>query len=120
LISVLIGIMLVWSAWGVAKEALHMLLDGVPEGTDIKEIKLAICKVSGVIGLDDLHVWAISAHDSGLSCHAVMESESLSSAVATVSKIKAMLRDKFHIDHATIEIQLTPGPHDGERMDEGL
>lgn len=120
LISVLIGVMLVWSAWGVAKEALHMLLDGVPEGTDIKEIKRAICRIPGVTDLDDLHVWAISAHDSGLSCHAIMESADLPSVIATVSKIKIMLRDKFHIDHATIEIQLTQGPHDGERMDEGV
>lgn len=120
LISVLIGVMLIWSAWGVVKEALHMLLDGVPEGIEIKKVKQMIGDVPGVIGVCDLHVWAISAHDSGLSCHAIVDTKNLPSAVAIVSKIKLMLRDTFHIEHATIEIQLTPGPHDGERMDEGL
>lgn len=120
LISVLIGVMLIWSAWGVIKEALHMLLDGVPEGMEIKKVKQAISRVPGVIGVCDLHVWALSAHDSGLSCHAIVDTKSLPSAVEIVSKVKAMLKKDFHIEHATIEIQLTPGPHDGERMDEGM
>lgn len=120
IISALIGIMLVWSAWGIVKEALHMLLDGVPEGIEIKKVKQAINDISGVTGVCDLHVWALSAHDSGLSCHAIVDTKNLPAAVAIVSKIKVMLRDTFHIEHATIEIQLTPGPHDGERMDEGL
>lgn len=120
IISVVIGSMLISSAWGVVKEALHLLLDGVPEGMTVKEVKQAMSRVSGVSEICDLHVWAISAHESGLSCHAVLNVKDLRSAVATVSKIKTMLKKDFHIEHATVEIQLTPGPHDGERMDEGM
>jgi cobalt-zinc-cadmium efflux system protein len=120
IISVVIGLMLISSAWGVVKEALHLLLDGVPEGMTVKEVKQAISRVPGVSEICDLHVWAISAHESGLSCHAVLSVKDLRSAVATVSKVKNVLKKDFHIEHATIEIQLTPGPHDGERMDEGM
>lgn len=119
-ISVIIGCMLLYSGWSIIKSAVHLLFDGVPEGTDIPAIQKAILDTPGVKGMDDLHVWALSTTSAALSCHLVIKDSSLSDSIALKEKVKQMLSIKFHIKHATIETELTEGPHDGERTDEGL
>jgi len=120
LMSILIGLMLIMSAWGVGKEAIHILLDGVPEGIDVQKVKEAILNVSGVHALDDLHVWALSTRKAALSCHLVIQDCRLEEGVGLVSVVKKMLHDNFRIDHVTIETQLRKGPHDKERINEGM
>ena len=107
LISVLIGILLIKSSLGVAKEAVHVLLEGVPEGMDMKDVKKCIKESSSLIkNVDDLHVWAISSHNFALSCHIVIEEENLQKSLQIVAKVKEELHEKFRIDHATIETEL--------------
>ena len=119
-ISVIIGCMLLYSGWSVIRSALHLLFEGVPEGTDIPAIQKAILTTPGVKGMDDLHVWALSTTGAALSCHLVIKESSLQDSIALKEKVKQMLSTKFHIEHATIETELTEGPHHNERTDEGL
>ncbi len=120
LISILIGCMLLYSGWSVIKSALHLLFDGVPEGTDIPAIQKAILATPGVKSMDDLHIWALSTTSAALSCHLVVKDSSLKDSIALKDTVKKMLSERFNIEHATIEVELTTGPHDGERTDEGL
>ena len=120
LISVLIAVMQLKSGWSVVRSAMHVLLDGVPEGTDVAKIKKAVLQVPGVAGLDDLHVWALSTTTSALSCHLVVKNGTLQENMNIKEKVKKMLSEKFHIEHATIETELTQGPHHNERTDEGV
>lgn len=120
LISVVIGCMLLYSGWSVIKSAIHLLFDGVPEGTDIPAIQEAILATPGVNGMDDLHIWALSTTSVALSCHLVVQDSSLKDSIALKERVKKMLSHKYHIEHATIEIELTLGPHHNERTDEGL
>lgn len=120
LISVVIALMQLKSGWSVVKDALHVLLDGVPEGTNVKKIKAAILSTPGVTGMDDLHVWALSTTNAALSCHLIIKDCTLKESLEVKDQVKKMLEEKFHIDHATIEVELTEGPHHNERTDEGL
>lgn len=120
IISIIIGVMLVFSAWSVVKDALHVLLDGVPEGVDISTVKDFICKFPGVKGVDDLHIWALSSQHAALSCHIIVEECSLEESIKLVGDIKEKLHTKFKIEHATMETELTEGPHENERTDEGI
>lgn len=120
IISVIIGLMLLYSGWSVIKTALHLLFEGVPEGTDIPAIKNAVLAVPGVKGIDDLHVWALSTTSAAFSCHLVVEDSSLKESIKLKDTVKALLSEKFGIEHVTIEVELTAGPHENERTDEGL
>lgn len=120
LISLLIGCMLLYSGWSIIKSAIHLLFDGVPEGTNIPAIQKAILATPGVKGMDDLHIWALSTTSAALSCHLVIKESSLKDSITLKEQVRQMLSDKFHIEHATIEIELTEGPHHGERTDEGV
>lgn len=119
-ISVIIGCMLLYSGWSVIKTALHLLFEGVPEGTDIPAIQRSVLAVPGVKSMDDLHVWALSTTSVAFSCHLVIKDSSLRQSILLKDEIKRLLSEKFGIEHATIEIELTAGPHHNERTDEGL
>lgn len=113
LVGVLIGLMLLYGARSVLSSALRVLLEGVPEGIIIGEVKQAITDFKDVTGVDDLHIWAISSNQAALSCHLVVDTKDLTASLKIVSGVKKLLRNKFHIDHATIEIQLESClPHD--------
>lgn len=120
IISVIIGCMLLYGGLSVIKTALHLLFEGVPEGTDIPAIQRAVLAVPGVKGMDDLHVWALSTTSAAFSCHLVVEDSSLQKSIRLKDKVKRLLSEKFGIEHATVEIELTVGPHHNERTDEGL
>jgi len=120
LISVLIGCLLLYGGWSVIKSALHLLFEGVPEGTDIPAIQKSILAIPGVKAMDDLHIWALSTNSAALSCHLVIGDSSLKESIRLKEQVKTMLATTYHIDHATIEIELKKGPHDGEGADEGL
>ncbi len=120
LISVVIGCMLLYSGWSVIRSAVHLLFDGVPEGTDIPAIQKAILATPGVKGMDDLHIWALSTTSAALSCHLVVKESSLRESIVLKDEVKKMLAEKFNIEHATIELELKKGPHDNEKTDEGL
>lgn len=107
LISILIGLLLLKSSWGVVRSAMHVLLEGVPEGVNTGKVKETILNTPSVKHVDDLHIWAISSHNAALSCHVVIEDCSLKESTKIVQEIKQELKEKFHIEHATIEIELT-------------
>lgn len=106
LISILIGILLLRSSWYVARAAMHVLLEGVPEGLDTNKVREVIVKNSYVKNVDDLHIWAISSQNAALSCHIVIEDCTLEESTRIVKEIKMDLDEKFHIEHATIETEL--------------
>lgn len=66
--------MLLFSAWGVLKDALHILFEGTPRGLDFEKVKKDIFDAfPEIINVDDLHIWSISSNKIALSCHLVLE-----------------------------------------------
>jgi cobalt-zinc-cadmium efflux system protein len=99
--------MLIKSSWGVVREAIHVLLEGVPTGISAKSVKASIMEVSPLIkNVDDLHIWSISSQHSALSCHIVIEECDLEKSMKIIGQIKEGLHQKFKIEHATIETEL--------------
>lgn len=110
IISIFIGIMLLFSAKNVVRDALHILLEGVPEGVDAEKVKEVIKNTPKVKAVDDLHIWAISSQYAALSCHVVIEDCDLEKSTKLVKQIKEELHQKFNIQHATIETELVECP----------
>ena len=111
LISIIIGLLLIRSGWSLVKKALHVLLEGVPEGINMEKVKKAIINHNAMIkAVDDLHIWAISSQYAALSCHVVIEDCDLEKSTRLVKQIKEELHQKFNIEHATIETELVDCP----------
>lgn len=111
LLSLLIVVILGRGAYRVLKESTHILLEGVPRGVDLVEIKTVLCSaIPEVTGIHHVHAWALTDQKPLLTLHAVVAEQSQVNHVVT--QIKAVLNDNFGIDHSTIQVEQGPCPDD--------
>ena len=98
--------MLLFATSKIIKEAIHVLLEGVPPGVDLAAIEKGLRGVERVKDIDDLHVWAISSDYNALSCHLIIDDKDLRDSREIVEEAKRLLTGKFDISHSTVEIEL--------------
>ncbi len=104
-LSILIGVLIVWTAWDVTREALNILLEGLPRGMDLPSVAGAVRKVEGVLDIHDLHIWSLASHTHALSCHVLIADVPLSESEAVLRRINDELRHRFHIEHTTVQFE---------------
>ncbi len=110
LVSLGISFLILYAAWGILSRAVHVLMEGVPEGIDPVKIQEAIGAMAQVKAIDDLHIWAISSDEAALSCRVTLENCDLQHSTQLVKLIKEELKNTFHIAHATIEAEYVASP----------
>lgn len=106
LISLLIAGLILWSSWGILKEAVDILLEGSPAGLEMPEVEDAIAGVPGVIRAHDLHVWTIGSGVTACSCHIVVAEQSVRSGQQVLRAVTAELERRFHINHTTLQVEV--------------
>lgn len=103
LVAIGIGLWVLPRTWILLKDTTQILLEGVPRGMDLTELRAAIAATPGVAGVHDLHVWSLTSDDHSLSIHVELaegaDFEEVRSAVAR------KLHDSYHIEHATIQVE---------------
>jgi cobalt-zinc-cadmium efflux system protein len=104
LLSVLVAAIIVQSGWRVASDAGHILLEGAPQELDTRAIGPDLIEnVKGVEGVHHVHVWSITQSRRMVTLHAaICENED---SDQMVRNIKTRLKQRFSLDHATIEIE---------------
>ncbi|HXM36867.1 MAG TPA: cation diffusion facilitator family transporter [Pyrinomonadaceae bacterium] len=105
-VSVLIGILILWSSWGILKESVNVLLEGVPEGMDMKTVEQRINGVHGVLAVHDLHVWSVGSGMICCSCHITVEEQSVRSGENVLRAVTKELDQDFGISHTTIQVEV--------------
>jgi cobalt-zinc-cadmium efflux system protein len=105
LLSVLIAVLILWSGWDIIREAVNILLEGLPRGITREDVCGAITGVDGVIDVHDLHIWSLSSSSHALSCHTVIDDLPPSASDAILRRINEVLQHRFHIDHTTIQFE---------------
>src|SRR5688572_24280828 len=73
LVSILIGILILWNAWGILHQTIHILLESTPESINVDSMVEDLNKVNGVQSVHDLHVWSINESLRMLSAHIVTD-----------------------------------------------
>jgi cobalt-zinc-cadmium efflux system protein len=104
-LSIAIGVLILWSGFGIVRESLNILLEGTPRGMNLGDIESAICSVEGVNGVHDLHVWSIGSGTHALSCHISIADIPPSVSERILRDVKDRLLHGFHIDHTTIQFE---------------
>lgn len=104
-ISVLIAILIFWSSWGVLREAVNVLLEGVPEGIDPDAVARSVAGVDGVSGVHHLHIWALAPSRPALSCHVLLGDTTLRQSDEILERVNAMLVREWRIEHTTIQVE---------------
>ncbi len=102
LVSMLIGLFILPRTWQLLRSALDVLLEATPRHIKLDEVELAIRGVPAVVSVHDLHVWTITSGFVAMSAH-VVASDRASSDV--LHELQALLRDRFAIEHATLQVE---------------
>jgi cobalt-zinc-cadmium efflux system protein len=107
LVSVLIAFFILYSSWGIIRDATNVLLEGTPKDLDVEALVAAMRDVPPVQDVHDLHIWTVSDGIHFLSSHVVLpDTCTLTQSAAVVAALNARLHDEFGIGHATIQTEL--------------
>ena len=106
LVSILIGILILWSSWGILKESVNVLLEGIPEGMSMDEVEQTIAGVHGVLAVHDLHVWTVGSGMVCCSCHVMVNEQSVRSGENVLRAVTEELAHHFGIAHTTIQVEV--------------
>jgi cobalt-zinc-cadmium efflux system protein len=104
-VSILIAGVIVYGAVRVVREAYDVLLESAPPGLDCDEVADAIRSVEGVLDVHELHIWSITTGMPALSGHVVVPPSGPPETDSVLERIKVMLKSRFEIEHATIQVE---------------
>ena len=105
LVSMLIGVMILWSSWGILREALNLLLEGTPAGIDPDAVTRSLAAIDGVYGVHHLHIWALGHSRAALSCHLMVGDIAVKTTGTLLDRVNQMLTDTYRIAHTTIQFE---------------
>ena len=87
------------------REAVSILLQGVPKHINLEAVKQDIKAIKGVLGIHDIHIWSLEGETDIFTAHVVLDDESLKNQPdQTKQAIKETLQT-HHIEHSTIELE---------------
>jgi cobalt-zinc-cadmium efflux system protein len=106
LVSVFIGLLILWNSWGILRETLVILLESTPADIDMSEIVRDLMNVKDVLGVHDLHIWSITQNLRVLSAHIVVTAEMTMSEGASLQReINQLVSYHYTIHHTTLQLE---------------
>ena len=102
-VSLIIVIMIVIGTWSLLREAVQLVLAGVPPGVNAADVSAFLAQQSGVTEVHDLHIWAMSTTETALTAHLVMPGGYPGDAC--IDAIGAKLQADFKIGHCTLQVE---------------
>ena len=105
-IAIAIGLWILPRTWVLLKTSIHILLEGVPEKIDIYQLQQAFLKVDGVVGVHELHVWALNHNKISLTAHIVTDEAYHTEQM--IMRLNDMLFKEYGILHTTLQLEYQP------------
>ncbi len=101
---VIVGVIF-YSTWKLFKDSLSLTLDGVPPNVDMNVVRSEIGKISGVVGVHHLHVWAMSTTQNALTAHVLVKYDTGMQQLNQIKKDIKLELNHLNIQHATLEFE---------------
>jgi cobalt-zinc-cadmium efflux system protein len=105
LISCIIALLILFSAVGLLREAVNVLLEGCPSHIDIEDIREEILLCEGVQAIHNLHVWNINMQQAVLTAHLEVTSDAYSGVMLNL--VQRKLKEKFGLSHVTLQLEVS-------------
>ncbi|GED66331.1 cation transporter [Brevibacillus reuszeri] len=109
LISVIVAVLILLSAWRVTKDSVNILLESTPSQIDLTLVESKLSQLAGVTKVHDLHIWTVTSGFDSLTCHLIVEDHLPSYPL--LNEALELLRHDFGITHATIQIENSSVQH---------
>jgi cobalt-zinc-cadmium efflux system protein len=105
ILACVIGVVILWGAFRIVKEAGDVLLEAVPAGIRLGEVEAAVREIAGVEDLHDVHIWTITSGIYALSAHVRVDDLMVSASNEIVVSVNELLEHRFNITHATLQLE---------------
>ncbi|WP_172250949.1 cation diffusion facilitator family transporter [Saccharibacillus deserti] len=106
LASVIVAVLVLFSAYRITRDSIHILMEGTPAGYDTDEVRRGLTEIPGVVEVHDLHIWSLSSDTPLLSTHLVLDDQA--DRFEVMDRARRLLTEEFAIAHITIQLDL-PG-----------
>ncbi|MGG1314251.1 cation diffusion facilitator family transporter [Cohnella laeviribosi] len=103
IISVIVAVLILKSAWAVLSHSVHILMEGTPITIDQEEVKRVLKRIDGVLDVHDLHVWSITSGLDSFSCHLLIQDDTDSQRI--LQEAIEEMEKQFKIQHTTIQVE---------------
>jgi cobalt-zinc-cadmium efflux system protein len=105
LVSIFIGLLILWNAWGILHESVNILMEATPSDVNVDAMLSDILHVEGVRGVHDLHIWSITRGLRTLSAHILTDDIPISVGTKIQAAISETLYHDYGIAHATLQLE---------------
>jgi cobalt-zinc-cadmium efflux system protein len=109
LVGVAIGLWILPRTWRLGAQALRILVEAAPPGTDLVAIQSDLSNVAGVVDVHDLHVWTLTSDMEAATVHLMVRTGTDGHAV--LDQARSILVERYGISHATLQVE--PDDHEG-------
>jgi len=105
LVSVLIGFLILYNAWGILRDAVDILLEATPRDIDTSMLAHDVMQVKGVLGVHDLHVWSLTQNLRTMSAHILTDDLPISAGADIQRQVNEIVYHRYNIAHATLQLE---------------
>jgi len=106
LISILIGLLILFSSWRLIRDSINILMEGVPARINVEAIEQAIMNVPNVVQVHDLHVWTLTSSFDALSARIIIQNGLDSQQHRNIlDALHAVAHQNFDIEHTTFQLE---------------
>jgi cobalt-zinc-cadmium efflux system protein len=111
LLSILVALLVLRSAWILVSQSGHILLEGTPPDIDVAALRSAVRESAAEVeDVHHVHAWSLADDRRLVTMHVSVRRGS--DHDATLATIKRVLRERFGLAHATIQIEWEECPDD--------
>ncbi len=106
LLTILIGLYIIIHTWDIVKQTLGILMQSAPKNLNLKNLKQEVEKFDNIDNIHHIHAWNLTDTQTHFECHIDLKEDLTVSQTDELNKqISAMLKEKFNIDHVTMQFE---------------
>ena len=104
-LSLFVSAIIVVGVFRVMRDATDVLLEGVPRGLHVDDVRDAMSALGGIVAVHDLHVWTIGTGALALSAHVLVDDRRVSEATAILREVDTLVRERYGVTHVTLQFE---------------
>lgn len=104
-LSLFVAAIIITGVVRVLRDATDVLLEGVPRGLHVADVRDAMAALPGIEAVHDLHVWTIGTGALALSAHILVPDRRVSEATVILQQLDALVRERFGVSHVTLQFE---------------
>lgn len=105
ILSLGIALFILINVYKNLKETIQIVMQGVPENTNVKEVEQRLLSYPEIVAVHDIHIWSMDGEYTIMTAHIVVQDkETLTALDPLKKKIRKDLKE-FHVEHVTLEFE---------------